>query len=77
MWAKQATLVCGLDILLRIGQASRIRNPPCNRKGGTGHSSHTGVRNLLLNVNVGQISHEKVERSMRLFGEKVLPVVTS
>ena len=34
-----------------------------------------GVRNLLLNVNVGQISHEKVERSMRLFGAKVLPVV--
>ena len=33
-----------------------------------------GVRNLLLNVNVGQIPHEKVERSMRLFGDKVLPV---
>ena len=32
-----------------------------------------GVRNLLLNVNVGQIPHEQVERSMRLFGEKVLP----
>ncbi len=33
-----------------------------------------GVRNLLLNVNVGQIPHDKVERSMRLFGDKVLPV---
>ncbi|MEE9147149.1 MAG: LLM class flavin-dependent oxidoreductase, partial [Candidatus Tectomicrobia bacterium] len=33
-----------------------------------------GVRNLLLNVNVGQIPPEKVERSMRLFGDKVLPV---
>lgn len=32
-----------------------------------------GVRNLLLNVNVGQIPHQQVERSMRLFGEKVLP----
>jgi len=35
-----------------------------------------GVRNLLLNVNVGQIPHEKVERSMRLFGDKVLPVTS-
>ena len=32
-----------------------------------------GVRNLLLNVNVGQIPHEQVVRSMRLLGEKVLP----
>ncbi len=32
-----------------------------------------GVRNLLLNVNVGQIPHQQVERSMRLFGDKVLP----
>ena len=32
-----------------------------------------GVRNLLLNVNVGQNPHQQVERSMRLFGEKVLP----
>jgi alkanesulfonate monooxygenase SsuD/methylene tetrahydromethanopterin reductase-like flavin-dependent oxidoreductase (luciferase family) len=36
-----------------------------------------GVRNLLLNVNVGQIAHDKVERSMRLFGDKVLPLVPS
>jgi alkanesulfonate monooxygenase SsuD/methylene tetrahydromethanopterin reductase-like flavin-dependent oxidoreductase (luciferase family) len=36
-----------------------------------------GVRNLLLNVNVGQIAHDKVERSMRLFGDKVLPVIPS
>jgi alkanesulfonate monooxygenase SsuD/methylene tetrahydromethanopterin reductase-like flavin-dependent oxidoreductase (luciferase family) len=36
-----------------------------------------GVRNLLLNVNVGQISPEKVERSMRLFGDKVLPMAPS
>ena len=34
---------------------------------------HAGVRNLLLNVNVGQLPPEQVERSMRLFGEKVLP----
>jgi alkanesulfonate monooxygenase SsuD/methylene tetrahydromethanopterin reductase-like flavin-dependent oxidoreductase (luciferase family) len=33
-----------------------------------------GVRNLLLNVNVGQMLPEQVERSMKLFGEKVLPV---
>lgn len=32
-----------------------------------------GVRNLLLNFNVGQIPSDQVERSMRLFGEKVLP----
>lgn len=32
-----------------------------------------GVRNLLLNVNVGQMLPEQVERSMQLFGEKVLP----
>ena len=35
-----------------------------------------GVRNLLLNVNVGQIPHAQVERSMRLFGDKVLPRVS-
>ena len=34
-----------------------------------------GLRNLLLNPNVGQIPPEQVERSMRLFGEKVLPLV--
>ena len=33
-----------------------------------------GVRNLLLNVNVGQIPPEQVEHSMKLFGEKVLPM---
>ena len=32
-----------------------------------------GVRNLLLNVNVGQLPPAQVERSMRLFGAKVLP----
>jgi alkanesulfonate monooxygenase SsuD/methylene tetrahydromethanopterin reductase-like flavin-dependent oxidoreductase (luciferase family) len=32
-----------------------------------------GVRNLLLNMNVGQIPPKQVERSMRTFGEKVLP----
>ena len=33
----------------------------------------TGVRNVLLNPNVGQIPAHLVERSMRLFGEKVMP----
>jgi len=33
-----------------------------------------GVRNLLLNVNVGQMPPKQVERSMKLFGEKVLPL---
>jgi alkanesulfonate monooxygenase SsuD/methylene tetrahydromethanopterin reductase-like flavin-dependent oxidoreductase (luciferase family) len=33
-----------------------------------------GVRNLLLNVNVGQIPPKQVEHSMKLFGEKVLPM---
>ncbi len=32
-----------------------------------------GVRNLLLNMNVGQIPPKQVERSMRTFGEKILP----
>ena len=32
-----------------------------------------GVRNLLLNANVGQIPDEIIENSLRLFGEKVLP----
>lgn len=32
-----------------------------------------GVRNLMLNFNVGQIPGDQVESSMRLFGEKVLP----
>ena len=34
-----------------------------------------GLRNLLLNPNVGQIPAEQVEKSMRLFGDKVLPLV--
>ena len=36
-----------------------------------------GVRNLLLNMNVGQIAPDKVERSIRLFGDKVLPLAPS
>jgi alkanesulfonate monooxygenase SsuD/methylene tetrahydromethanopterin reductase-like flavin-dependent oxidoreductase (luciferase family) len=36
-----------------------------------------GVRNVLLNVNVGEMPPEQVERSMRLFGEKVLPLFKS
>jgi alkanesulfonate monooxygenase SsuD/methylene tetrahydromethanopterin reductase-like flavin-dependent oxidoreductase (luciferase family) len=36
-----------------------------------------GVRNLLLNMNVGQISPDQVERSIRLFGDKVLPLAPS
>ena len=32
-----------------------------------------GVRNMLLNPNVGQIPAQQVEKSLRLFGEKVLP----
>ena len=32
-----------------------------------------GVRNLLLNFNVGQMPPDLVESSIRLFGEKVLP----
>ena len=33
----------------------------------------TGVRNILLNPNVGQIPAQQVEKSLRLFGEAVLP----
>ncbi len=33
-----------------------------------------GARNLLLNMNVGQIPQNQVEKSMQIFGEKVLPV---
>jgi alkanesulfonate monooxygenase SsuD/methylene tetrahydromethanopterin reductase-like flavin-dependent oxidoreductase (luciferase family) len=36
-----------------------------------------GIRNLLLNVNVGQLPPAQVERSMQLFGEKVLPLFQS
>jgi alkanesulfonate monooxygenase SsuD/methylene tetrahydromethanopterin reductase-like flavin-dependent oxidoreductase (luciferase family) len=35
-----------------------------------------GVRNLMLNVNVGEMPQDKVEASMKLFGEKVLPKFT-
>ena len=38
-----------------------------------GELRDAGVRNLLLNVNVGQMPQENVEKSLRLFGEKVLP----
>ena len=33
-----------------------------------------GVRNIMLNFNVGEMSAGDVERSMRLFGEEVLPL---
>mgnify|MGYP001209729149 CR=1 FL=1 len=33
-----------------------------------------GVRNLMMNFNVGEMLAEDVERSMRLFGEEVLPL---
>jgi alkanesulfonate monooxygenase SsuD/methylene tetrahydromethanopterin reductase-like flavin-dependent oxidoreductase (luciferase family) len=32
-----------------------------------------GVRNLMLNFNVGQIPKQHVERSLEVFGKKVLP----
>lgn len=32
-----------------------------------------GVRNLMLKLNVGEMDTQKVQRSMRLLGEKVLP----
>jgi alkanesulfonate monooxygenase SsuD/methylene tetrahydromethanopterin reductase-like flavin-dependent oxidoreductase (luciferase family) len=32
-----------------------------------------GVRNLMLNFNVGELTAEQVENSLRLFGSKVLP----
>ena len=32
-----------------------------------------GVRNLMLNFNVGQIPASQVERSLRIFGQEVLP----
>ena len=32
-----------------------------------------GARNVMLNVNVGQIAPQHVERSLRLFGEQVMP----
>ena len=36
-----------------------------------------GVRNLLLKVNTGDMPMEQVERSMRLFGDKVMPLFSS
>ena len=33
-----------------------------------------GVRNLILNVCTGDFTTERVEHSMRLFGEKVMPL---
>ena len=32
-----------------------------------------GARNVMLNVNVGQIEPQHVERTIRLFGEQVMP----
>ena len=32
-----------------------------------------GVRNLMLNFNVGELTSEQVENSLRMFGSKVLP----
>jgi alkanesulfonate monooxygenase SsuD/methylene tetrahydromethanopterin reductase-like flavin-dependent oxidoreductase (luciferase family) len=40
---------------------------------GVSELKEAGVRNLLLNFNVGEIPPAQVERSMLLFGEKVLP----
>ena len=35
-----------------------------------------GVRNLMLKLNTGEMDTHKVQKSMRLFGEKVLPLFT-
>ena len=32
-----------------------------------------GVPNLMLNANMGQLTPQQVEKSMRMFGSKVLP----
>ena len=32
-----------------------------------------GARNVMLNANVGQIEPQHVERTLRLFGEQVIP----
>ena len=32
-----------------------------------------GVRNLMLKLNTGEMDTHKVQKSMRLFGEKVMP----
>ena len=32
-----------------------------------------GARNVMLNANVGQIELQHVERTLRLFGEQVIP----
>jgi alkanesulfonate monooxygenase SsuD/methylene tetrahydromethanopterin reductase-like flavin-dependent oxidoreductase (luciferase family) len=32
-----------------------------------------GVRNMMLNPNVGQIAEDRVEKSLRMFGEQVMP----
>ena len=34
----------------------------------------TGVRNLMLKLNTGEMDTHKVQKSMRLFGEKVMPL---
>ncbi len=33
-----------------------------------------GVRNLMLKVNVGEMEPDHVAKSIRLFGEKVIPL---
>ena len=38
-----------------------------------GELQRAGVRNLMVNFNVGQMPPEQVENSMRLFGREVLP----
>ena len=32
-----------------------------------------GVRNLMLKLNVGEMDTQKVQKSIRMFGEKVMP----
>ena len=54
-------------------QHAYLAGTPETVAGGIEELRDAGVRNLLLNVNVGQIPVDVVEKSLRLFGQEVLP----
>ena len=59
-----------LDTAFLLGRPKRVVEQIAEMR-------EAGVRNIMLNVNMGNIPQEQVERSMRLFGEQVLPKVRS
>ena len=62
---------------IQVVEQAFLAGSPQKVAGQIAELRDAGARNLLLNVNVGQMAQEQVESSMRLFGGKVVPAFRS